>query len=184
LDEHNSLEMNRTTVTGPGQNDNVLPGTVTDNTELSEFPQANLSPHSTVTTSSDNTTQTHHDSAQQPELKGTNVPDEVVYDVDMLSSLDSDVNSAAMMRGDSRLGTPFVMVNGMTVVPDGIGETVNGSELSPSCTEDEWYYISQAVAAAASAVSQLEHAEESQSLALTTAMESYIDWPDEESDLE
>ncbi|KAG2100257.1 hypothetical protein BD769DRAFT_1394019 [Suillus cothurnatus] len=97
LDEHNSLEMNRTTVTGPDQNDNVLPGTVTDNTKLSEFPQDNLPPHSTMTTSSDNTTQTHHDSVQQPELKGTNVPDEVVYDVDMLSSLDSDVNSVAMM---------------------------------------------------------------------------------------
>jgi hypothetical protein len=76
------------------------------------------------------------------------------------------------------------MVNGMMIVPDGIGKTVNGSELSSSCTEDEWYYISQAVATAASAVSQLEHAEESQSLALTTAIKSYIDWPDKELDLE
>jgi hypothetical protein len=89
-----------------------------------------------MTTSSENTTQTHHDSAQQPELKGTNVPDEVMYDMDMLSSLDSDVNSVAMMWGDSHLGTPFIMVNGMMIIPDRIGKTVNGSELSPSCTED------------------------------------------------
>ncbi|KAG2751033.1 hypothetical protein P692DRAFT_20817902 [Suillus brevipes Sb2] len=185
FDEHNSLAMGRTTVTGPDHRDI---GTVAENTELSQYPQANLPPHSPVITSSDDTTPARN-SAQQQESEGTTVPDEV-YDAGGLSPLDSDANQAVMMWGDSRLETPFVVVNGMTVVPDRIDETVNGSELSPShgdgcSTDDEWYHISQAVVAAARAASQLEHAEESRSLALAAAaMDSYIDWPDDDSDVE
>ncbi|KAG1765799.1 hypothetical protein EDD22DRAFT_950921 [Suillus occidentalis] len=123
-------------------------------------------------------TQACRNSAQQQELEGTTVPDEV-YDAGGLSTLDLDANQAVMMWGDSRFETPFVMVNGMMVIPDGIDETVNGSELSPTshgdsrCMDDEWEHISQAVVAAARAASQLEHvAEESRSLALAAAMDN------------
>ncbi|KAG2744921.1 hypothetical protein P692DRAFT_20820818 [Suillus brevipes Sb2] len=160
-------------------------------TQQSNFPQADLFPHSPVTTSSVNTTQvTHHICAQeQPdELEGTDVSDEVVYDADALSPLDSDVNHAvAMIQGNSCLGAPFVVVNSMTVVPNRVDEPAHGSELSPSCMEDEmeWYHISQAVVAAAKAASQLEHAAaESQSSALATAMDTYIEWPEEDSEVE
>lgn len=191
VDEHNSLAtaMDRTTVTGSDHRDIDFPGTVADNTELSQYSQANLPPHSTVLiTSSDNTTQACRNFAQQQQLEGTTVPDEVC-DAGGLSTLDSDANQAVMMWGDSRFETPFVVVNGMTVVPDGNDETVNGSALSPShgdsCIMDEWEHISQAVVAAARAASQLEHAaEESRSLALAAAMDSYIDWPDDDSDVE
>ncbi|KAG2336253.1 hypothetical protein BDR05DRAFT_953498 [Suillus weaverae] len=102
-----------------------------------------------------------------------------MYDADRLSPLDSDINHVAMMRGNSCLGAPFVVVNGMTVIPNRVDELVNGLELSPSCMEDdsEWYHISQAVVAAASAASELEHtAAESQSSALATAMDTYLNF--------
>ncbi|KAG1758586.1 hypothetical protein EDD22DRAFT_849903 [Suillus occidentalis] len=186
VNEHTSLEMGRTSATGPlDRRDVDHSDPVTDNSQFSNFPQANFPPHSPVTTSSVNTIQTHHNCAQKEpdELEGTNVPDEVSDDADRLSPLDSDVNRAAMMRESSCLGVPFVVVNGMTVVPNRVDEPVNESELSPSCMEDdlEWHQISQAVVAAARAASQLEHAAaESQSLAIASAMDTYIDWPEEE----
>lgn len=183
VNEHTSLEMGRTSATGPlGRRDVDHSDTVTNNIQLSNFPQANLSPHSPVTTSSVDTIQTHHNCAQKEpdELEDTNVPDEVSDDADRLSPLDS---GAAMMRENSCSGAPFVVVNGMTVIPNRVDEPVNESELSPSCMEDdlEWHQISQAVVAAARAASQLEHAAaESQSLAIASAMDTYIDWPEEE----
>ncbi|KAG2152594.1 uncharacterized protein EDB93DRAFT_1249106 [Suillus bovinus] len=193
VNEHTSLEMGCTTATGPGRRDIDHSDTVTNNrdTQQSNFPQADLFPHSSVTTSSVNMIQaTHHICAQEQhdELEGTDVSDEVVCDADALSPLDSDVNhAAAMMWGNSCLGAPFVVVNGMTVIPNRVDEPVHGSELSPSCMEDEieWYHISQAVVAAAKAASQLEHAAaESQSSALATTMDTYIEWPEEDSEVE
>lgn len=185
--------MGRNIVRGPGHSDIELPGTVADNAELSEFPRANLPPHSNVTTSSDNAVaiQACRSLTQQQldESEGTLVPVEVSYDAGG-STLDSDVGHATMMRGETCSGTPFVVVNGMTVIPDENDETVDsdGLELTTSCTEDEWYHISQAVVAAASAASKLELEEraaaESQSVALATAMDSYIDWPEEDMDSE
>ncbi|KAG1807125.1 uncharacterized protein BJ212DRAFT_1303585 [Suillus subaureus] len=155
FDQDNNLDMGCNAVRGSGHRDIETSGTVTDNTELSKFPQANLPLHSYVTILSNNAIQTCHNSMQQ-QLNKSTVPNGVVYDVGGLSTLESDANHVTMMWVNSCLGTLFVVVNGMMVIPDGVDEMVNGVESTPiasSCTEDEWYHILQAVVTAASVAS-------------------------------
>ncbi|KAG2130265.1 hypothetical protein DEU56DRAFT_914893 [Suillus clintonianus] len=166
FNEPDSPEMDSTAVTGSGHRD------IDQSGMLAESP--NLPPHPTTTSSSDNATHTHHNSAEQQESEGVTVHDEDMYTMGRISPLNLDIDhEAAMMKGNSRSGTTFVMANGMEVVPDEI--------------DDDWYHASQAVTAAVAAASQLQFAAESNSdsesvLMATAAMDSYIDWPEEDSE--
>jgi hypothetical protein len=88
-------------------------------------------------------------------------------------------------------GTTFVIVNGMTVVPDEVDAMVDESE------DWDWQFVSRAVVAAAAAAaessSRLEHDHDgdaaaaapdsdSESLAVDSMMDNYIDWPDKDSE--
>lgn len=86
-------------------------------------------------------------------------------------------------------GTTFVIVNGMTVVPDEVDAMVDESE------DWDWQFVSRAVVAAAAAASKsssrLEHDgdaaaavpdSDSESLAVDSMMDNYIDWPDKDSE--
>jgi hypothetical protein len=83
-------------------------------------------------------------------------------------------------------GTTFVIVNGMTVVPDEVDAMVDESE------GWDWQYVLHTVvtAAAAASSSRFEHDGDtatvpdldSESLAFDAMMDNYIDWPDKDSE--
>lgn len=183
---HGSLELGRTT--GPDYSHRQLSGTYTDIAELSE--SSNFPLHSTAT---DMTSSNHRDHLAGHHSQDTTLPDETMSE-DRLSPLPHTLNHAAMWENSQSQGTAFVVVNGMTVIrPDeSSNATVDESQ------EWDWCDVSQIVVAAAAqaaaAASQLEHNDgdaavvsesaadvESESLALDTMVENYIDWPDSSS---
>jgi hypothetical protein len=139
------------------------------------------------------TSSNHHHLAGH-HSQDTAIPDETMSE-DRLSPLPPHIqNHAAMWENSQSQGTAFVVVNGMTVIrPDESNVTVDESE------DWDWCDVSQVVVAAAqaasAAASQLEHNDgdaavvseaaadlESESLALDTMVEKYIDWPDSNSE--
>lgn len=188
-----TLELGRTT--GPGYSQRSGTGNISAGAELSE--SSNFPPYSTATstTSSDNrrdmTETRHHNitdchSHWQQSEGSANSPGDAV-DRPALP-----LNHAAPGHGSMHSpGTTFVIVNGMTVVPDEVDAMVEESE------DWDWQYVSRAVVAAAAAVSESssrrEHDDgaaaaavvpdsDSESLALDTMMDNYIDWPDKDSE--
>ncbi|KAG1884331.1 hypothetical protein F4604DRAFT_1978201 [Suillus subluteus] len=172
----NSLEMGRTTSTV--------------STVLFESP--NLPSHSTVTTSSHDMTQIHYtshhnSSVHLPHLQESEGPTvhEAVFDADKLTPL--DLNHAAM-------SCVLQESEGTTVPDEAVFDTDKLMSLDTnhaaitSCEEDcDWYNVSHAVATAAAASATSQHTAESASdsdfeLLVTTMMDDYIDWPDEESE--
>lgn len=189
-----TLELGRTTGAGYSQRSGT--GAVSAGAELSE--SSNFPPHSTATsaTSLDNrrgmTETRHHNvtdchSHWQESEGSTNAPDDAV---DRFPA--SPLNHAPGHGSVHSPGTTFVIVNGMTVVPDKVDAMVDESE------DWDWQYVSRAVVAAAAAVSESssrhEHDDglgdaaaavpdsESESLVLDTMMDNYIDWPDVDSE--
>ncbi|KAG2737276.1 hypothetical protein P692DRAFT_20823848, partial [Suillus brevipes Sb2] len=155
-----TLELGRTT--DPGYSQLSGTDTVSAGAELSE--SSNFPPHSTATstTSSDSrrdmTETRHHNdltechSHWQESESSTYAPDEAA--VDRFPALPPHLNRAPGSSMHSP-GTTFVIVNGMTVVPDEVDAMVDESE------DWDWQFVSRAVVAAAAAAaessSRLEH---------------------------
>jgi hypothetical protein len=172
---NNSLEMGRTT------------GTVS--TVLLESP--NLPSHSTVTTLSCDMTQIHYtshhnSSVHLPHLQESEGPTvhEAVFDVDKLMPL--DLNHAAM-------SCVLQESEGANVSDEAVFDadkltSLDTNHAAISCEEDcDWYNVSHTVVTAAAASVTSQHTAESANdldfeLLVTTMMDDYIDWLDEESE--